>query len=199
MTRRHWTLLLIVAAVVLLLVWACGRTKRPVPKAQDLLVDSSALPRGWKAVHGPMSLATPYVLEDQGARDFAGVSFAPPGGSWAIDAKVGQCVWRFDSQAHALVEFYTRFRPHGKLLPEMMAGWSYRSSAASRVRVYCAQMDWPVESPKFFADVQYGEFITTFAAPAGEGGITLHELEALLRAADERAAEQFRMASEQSE
>ena len=162
---------------------------RPAPgiHAEDCLVDVSVLPTGWSMVSGPHSaLSDSHILEDQRARDFATVGFAPPGTEFPWSVTASHVIWDLGNCLHAAVEFYTRFRPDRPTTPEPAQGWSYHSNVADRSRLYCT---YARGYPECVATAQYGPFISVFSAPIGLAyGITLEDLEYILTAADMRMA-----------
>ncbi len=180
---------LIVAGSLLLLLSSCYYLEPAVQRdppltAQDLLLEVTDLPAGWRTVWHvyklePRNVAgyEALVLEFRGPR-------LPEGQDGA-----GQTVYRFKNASLA-ASAYPRMqqdpmsfsdaddnRPHP-------AGWSYRSPLADDWRFACDGNGCGVMA-------RYDEFISTFSTSMTTSSMTPQALEAVLRAIDRRMAEKL--------
>jgi len=191
MTRRLALLGAFFLLAGLALLWISlkghGAPSQLGASAVDLLVDTSAFPRGWFVQGGPISAHDNFhILDHEGARDYASVGFAPPGAKFPYEVTASHTIWDFDNSLYATIVYYTRFRRVDPTDPEILRAWSYRTKVANRFRLDCMYRGG---RPRCVATAQYGSIISVFSTPLESAcGITTEELERILQLIDERMA-----------
>lgn len=172
-------------------------TSRTAGQAKNLLIDLSAFPEGWSEESRFSAYNDHYVLQDQNASDWAGVSFAPISTEDnRLYQDADQMVWDFGLSLGAAWEFYHRFQGlPTALTPIELPKEAYTSKVADRFQLICGVVP---SGPEFeikdgwivcSAVGQYGRFISTFSAPVGnEYDLTFDDLWNILKTIDDRMA-----------
>lgn len=185
--------LFVVVLGLLMLLSAC-QTSAPERgfAAQDLLIDEGVVPPGWSLYKGPTD-----ILANEGQAAGAFITFhtdAP------VIVRAGENVYQYASRRKA-ARHYARFERDYfnddsvyNLTPwELPAELPYGSSVANQSRFGCAEKSFGYRSTICGFLGQYEEFLvfsTATVAAEGEQYMTMAELEPILRAIDQKMADQ---------
>ena len=165
---------------------------------QALLIDVSPFPHEWRRCIGPTQQPE-HVHPERGALEFWFVGFCPTRSDrfeQGIDGAEHD-VFEYGNLLEASVVFHVlflrqEFSDRYTLSPwSVPTGWSYTSQVADRFRFACADIE-PFEMGRVLTKcriaAQYEEFVSVFGTTLDPSYMTLHDLERILVAIDERMA-----------
>jgi hypothetical protein len=166
------------------------------PSEQSVRVDLnslatgvSALPPGWIVEFGPAHPPEGKHLEDE----WEGVYVQFTSGS--SDVRVTHEVLEYRNELQATIRFVVRDwfpRRAWVLTPwRVPDGWSYHSSTADRLKVACADQEVYITFHGCTVVAQYGRFLSVLYVQILPGAMTVDDLQAAVRAIDERMAREL--------
>lgn len=191
--------LLLLSGLWLLVAASCLRSSpTPTPRVRDfsieeLLIDVSVFPPGWRVVRGPGQL--PYEIRPRGVEDHLYIQFSPE----RLAASATHQVYQFRSEGTAAEE-YRRVPPMSFYNADRITRWKapkelqYQSPVADQFRFECADFHggYPrVRSKDCIAMGRYDEYISIFSlsvSPPEDMTEHMALLERILKVIDERMA-----------
>jgi hypothetical protein len=206
MKKQSNTLVLLAGSLLLCMIccslwFTMGSVLRTLhPAAKDLLINTAAMPADWSAKEATSWREDRHVLQDQGVADWAMITFIVPDGEQALMPRLAsQSVKNYTLPVWAWVAFIKQSRSVRTPLPSNgPPDWTYRSEIADQFRLVCGNMkasdvtDSEGEWLYCTALGRYGSYLSEFSTRVSEEhGMTQDELQGVLKAIDERMAEQL--------
>lgn len=161
------------------------------PELERLLVNQALFPPSWYVESPPR----PWGWKDSGgAEATAAVDFRQSGSR----ARATHMLFRYRDIESAAVQYHLLpwvFYSADRLTPwESPEGLSYQSLTADQFLFGCAEIGLSVTDPNRFATChvagQYGKYLSMFTVWLAPEGMSLEDLEPILRALDERMSSQ---------
>ena len=183
---------LIVIAVLMLLLTACGKSRpsraRVEAEIRECLIDVSVLPHGWTVAEGPGPYDLPERVLPGRALGGVAVSFFQP----KFGARAFHRLFLYSSPRKSSQEFerqqQAEFFSSGRLTPWVNPRISYTGSIADRLRMACADFEAVHDTRRHYctAMAQYGALLSIFDTWSSPEYMSEEEFAHVLQAIDER-------------